>query len=67
MACFFPFGEQQLNAMQCSELHNEQGMRRERIEGEGEERKKGRGRKEKEGGMRWRVGGGNGEKGMKGG
>jgi hypothetical protein len=58
MTCFFLFSEQQLDAMQCSELHNQQGMRRERIEEE--ERKKGRGRKGKGGGMKWRVRGGNG-------
>ena len=75
MACFFPFGEQQLNAMQCSELHNEQGMRREKIEGEEKEREReerergrdemeGRGRKRGKGNerrLKWR------EKGVKGG
>lgn len=69
MTCFFLFGEQQLNAMQCSELHNEQGMRRERNKGERKRERKGREREERERGRddmegRWRK---RGEKGTKGG
>ena len=59
MTCFFLFGEQQLSAMQCSELHNKQGMRREGLKGRGrekererEERERGRDEMEGRGGKR---------------